>query len=104
MNTELSSSVPPEPSPQTPLTARERVLIEQLRQRPAMMERVQSILAIAEEAHGEMTADQVEGLLVEEMRKLGNATLRDWAGDVQERLTAKLRQKEASLRSRKKKR
>lgn len=104
MNTELSSSASPDPIPETPLTASERALLEKLRQRPAMMERVQSILAIAEEAHGEMTADQVEGLLVEEMRKLGNTTLRDWAGDVEERLTANLRQKEGGLRRRKKKR
>jgi len=103
MNTELSSSLSPAPSRQADLTARELELIEKLRQRPAMMARVQSILAIAEEAHGEMTADQVEGLLVEEMRQLGNATLRDWAGEVEERLTANLRQKDAALRSRKKK-
>ena len=104
MNTELPSPVPAKPSLPTHLTARELELIEKLRQRPDMMDRVQSILAIAEEAHGEMTADQVEDLLVEEMRKLGNTTLRDWAGDVEERLTANLRQKDATLRSRKKKR
>jgi hypothetical protein len=103
MNIELSSSLSPEPLLPSHLTAPERQLIEKLRRRPAMMERVQSILAIAEEAHGEMTADQVEGLLVEEMRKLGNTTLRDWAGEVQERLTASLRQRDATLRSRKKK-
>lgn len=103
-STELSSSLRPEPSLPATLTAPERQLIEKLRRRPAMMERVQSILAIAEEAHGEMTADQVEGLLVEEMRKLGNSTLREWAGGAQERLTESLRQKDVTLRSRKKKR
>jgi hypothetical protein len=104
MNSELSSSLRPEPSLPAYLTAPERQLIEKLRRRPAMMERVQSILAIAEEAHGEMSADQVEGLLVEEMRQLGNTTLRDWAGDVEARLTANLQQKGATLRRRKKKR
>jgi hypothetical protein len=69
-----------------------------------MMARVQSILDIAREAHGAMTADVVEALLVEEMRKLGNSTMREWAGGVQERLTQDLRQKSAALRSRKKKR
>lgn len=78
--------------------------MERLRRRPEMMERVRSILDIAGEANGAMTADQVEALLVEEMRKLGNTTLRDWAGGVQERLTAGLQQKDATVRSRKKKR
>jgi hypothetical protein len=93
-----------ETSAKSELSAAERQLIEKLRQRPQMMERVQSILAIAEEASGAMTADQVEGLLVEEMRKLGNTTLRDWAGGVQQRLETDLRQKEPTVRSRKKKR
>ena len=91
-------------SPDNEFSQAERRLIEKLRERPDMMERVQNILSIAEEAGGSMTADQVEALLVEEMRKLGNTTLRDWAVGVQERLGADLRQKETSLRSRKKKR
>jgi hypothetical protein len=86
------------------LSQEERQLIEQLRRRPEMMERVRSIMDIAQESNGAMTADQVEALLVEEMRKLGNTTMRDWAGRVQERLTADLRQKDPTVRSRKKKR
>jgi hypothetical protein len=78
-------------------------LIEGLRQRPEMMVRVQSILDIAREAGGAKTADQVEELLVEEMRKLGNSTMRDWAGGVQERLSVELRRQDGSVRSRKKK-
>ncbi|HWG88337.1 MAG TPA: hypothetical protein VN679_11205 [Candidatus Acidoferrales bacterium] len=81
----------------------ERELIERLRQRPEMMARVQSILDIAREAGGSKTADEVEELLVEEMRKLGNSTMREWAGGAQERLTQELRAKDATLRSRKKK-
>jgi len=80
----------------------ERELIERLRQRPEMMARVQSILDIAREAGGSKTADEVEELLVEEMRKLGNSTMREWAGGAQERLTQELRAKDATLRSRKK--
>lgn len=93
-----------ERSPKSELSPQERQLIERLRQRPEMMTRVQSILDLAREAHGAMTADQVEALLVEEMRKLGHSTMREWAGGVQERLSADLQQKEATLRSRKKKR
>ena len=90
--------------PDQELSQEERRLIEGLRQRPEMMARVQSILDIASEAGGAKTADQVEELLVEEMRKLGNSTMRDWAGGVQERLSAELRQEDLSVRSRKKKR
>lgn len=93
-----------ETSPESPLSQEERRLIEALRQRPEMMARVQGILDIAQEASGAMTADQVEALLVDEMRKLGNTTMRDWAGGVQERLGADLGQKDPTLRQRKKKR
>jgi hypothetical protein len=81
----------------------ERRLVERLRLRPEMLARVQCILDIAAEAGGTKTADEVEALLVEEMRQLGNTTMRDWAGGVQERLGAELREKNASVRSRKKK-
>ena len=53
------------------LTADEAKLIEGLRQRPDMMERMQSILKIARNENGPLkTADEVEGLLIEEMRRL----------------------------------
>jgi hypothetical protein len=91
-------------SPKSQLGQQEEQLIAALRQRPEMMARVQSILEIAREASGSKTADEVEELLVEEMRKLGNSTLREWAGGAQERLTEDLRQKDATLRRRKKKR
>ena len=88
---------------QTEFSQAERELIERLRQQPEMMVRVQSILDIAREAGGSKTADEVEQLLVEEMRKLGNSTMREWADGAQERLTQELRAKDASLCSRKKK-
>jgi len=93
-----------ETSPEGEFSQEERRLVERLRQRPEMLARVQSILDIAAEAGGAKTADEVEALLVEEMRQLGNTTMRDWAGGVQERLGAELREKNATLRSRKKKR
>ena len=91
-------------SPKGEISQEERRLVERLRQRPEMLARVQSILDIAAEASGSKSADEVEALLVEEMRQLGNTTMRDWAGGVQERLGAELREKNASLRRRKKKR
>jgi|GEM_PF-2312462 len=87
---------------QAEFSQEERELIERLRQRPEMMARVQSILDIAREAGGSKRADEVEELLVEEMRKLGNSTMKEWAGGAQKRLTQELRAQDATLRSRKK--
>lgn len=93
-----------ETSPKGEFSQEERQLIERLRARPQMMERVRSILDIAQEASGAMTADQVEALLVQEMRQLGNTAMRDWAGAAQEQVAEVLRRQEPTLRSRKKKR
>jgi hypothetical protein len=80
-------------------------MMERLRRHPEILDRVRSVLEIAENKEGPLkTADQVEELLIEEMRKLGNTTMRDWAGAAQERVGEVLRRKEPTLRSRKKKR
>ena len=86
-------------------TQAETQLIEQLRQHPEMMVRVQSILEIARNAEGPLkTADEVEELLIEEMRRLGNLTLSQWAIQAEERVSTELRSQDPSVRSRKKKR
>lgn len=80
-------------------------LIEQFREHPEMMVRVQSIMEIARNAEGPLkTADEVEELLIEEMRRLGNVTLSQWAIQAEERVSAELRSQDPSVRSRKKKR
>lgn len=87
------------------LSQTESRLIEQLRAHPEIMERFQSILALANAAKGPLkTADEIEDLLIEEVRKLGNTTMREWASKAEERVTAELKAQEATLRSRKKKR
>ena len=92
-------------SQSTTLSAQELQLIERLREHPELMERFQSILEISANAEGPVkSADEVEGLLIEEMRRLGNATMGDWATSVEKRLAEQLEQKDASARARKKKR
>jgi len=87
------------------LSQPEARLIEQLRQRPEMMERVQSILEIASNESGPLkTADQVEELLVEEMRRLGHSTMKHWATDAEEQVSTELQQQDPTVLSRKKKR
>ena len=80
-------------------------LIEQLRKHPEMMVRVQSLMEIARNADGPLkTADEVEELLIEEMRQLGNITLSQWAIQAEERVSTELKSQDPTVRSRKKKR
>lgn len=87
------------------LTQAEIRLIGQLREHPQMMVRVQSLLEIARNAEGPLkTADEVEELLIEEMRRLGNVTLSQWASQAEERVSTELKRQDSTVRSRKKKR
>lgn len=87
------------------LTAQEMKLMEQLRARPEMMERFQAILEISSSAEGPIkSADEIENLLVEEMRRLGNTTMGTWAAGAEERLVKQFKEEHPSARARKKKR
>lgn len=87
------------------LSAREEQLIERLRKHPELMERFQSILEISASADGSVkSADEVEGLLIEEMRRLGNTAMGDWASSAEKKLGEQLEQKDPSASARKKKR
>jgi hypothetical protein len=84
---------------------REVRLIEQLRQQPEMMERLRSILELTGDMEGPLkTADEVEELLIEELRRLGNTTLCQWATQAEARVSDELKGQDSTIRSRKKKR
>jgi hypothetical protein len=69
------------------------------------MVRVQSILEIAHHKDGPLkTADEVEELLIEEMRRLGSVTLHHLATQAEERVSVELQSQDPTVRSRKKKR
>ena len=69
------------------LSQEEIRLIERLRQQPRMMEGVERILEIANSAEGALkTADEIEELLIEEMRRLGNTTMTEWAIQAEQRV------------------
>jgi hypothetical protein len=79
-------------------------LIEQLRQQPEMMERLRSILELTRSADGRLkTADQVEELLIQELRRLGNTTLCQWAKQAEAHVSNELKAQDPTIRSRKKK-
>lgn len=87
------------------LSASELQLIEQLRQHPEMKERIQSILNLTCNTEGPLkTADEVEELLVQAMRQLGNTSMRQWATHAEERVSQELKSQDSTVRSRKKKR
>ena len=91
-------------SPTAKLSAQELQLIEQLREHPLLLERFQAILAITANADGPLkSADEVEGLLLEETRRLGNTTMGSWAARAEQRLAEQWKQKDASAGVRKKK-
>ena len=91
---------------QTKLTNEELQLIEQLRKRPELLERFRTILEISDGTEGAIKkADEIEALLIEEMRRLGNATMTSWAGQAEQTLAQQLVQKkDPSAGVRKKKR
>lgn len=87
------------------LTTEEARLIEGLRRHPDMMERVQNILEIVHNEDGPLkTADEVEAMLVEEMRRLGHSTMSQWATGAEERVSTELQSQDPTVLSRKKKR
>jgi len=87
------------------LSASELRLIKQLRKHPEMLERVQSILDLTSNKDGSnKKADEVEDLLVQEMRQLGHASLSEWAVQTEEQTSQEARARDPAVRSRKKKR
>src|SRR3974377_96956 len=93
------------PSQPPALNAAELQLIEQLRKYPELFERVRSVLEIAASAEGPIRkADEIEALLIEEMRRLGHATMESWAVKAEQTLAGRLKQTDASASIRKKKR
>lgn len=83
----------------------EAQLLERLRQHPEMMARVQRILDIAYNTEGPLkSADQVEELLIQEMRRLGNTSMHQWATQAEQRVSRELKAQDGTVRSRKKKR
>jgi hypothetical protein len=86
------------------LNAAELQLIEQLRRYPELFDRFRSLLEISASAEGPIKrADEIEALLIEAVRRLGQATLETWAGRAEQTLADQLKQKDASASVRKKK-
>jgi hypothetical protein len=85
-------------------TKRENELIQRLRSRPDLWERFEAILALTEAEGGELrTADAVESLLAQEVRRLGSEAMHDWAARAEERTAREFQNANPKATVRKKK-
>ena len=85
--------------------AAEQRFLERLRQHPELRARFESILELAHNTDGPLkTADQVEELLIEKLRQLGNVSMNQWAQQAEARVSDELKAADNTVRSRKKKR
>jgi len=86
-------------------TLAEAQFMVRLRQQPELLARFQSILELTGNAAGPLpTADEIEELLIQELRQLGNVSMNRWATRAEQRVGEELKAQDASVRSRKKKR
>ena len=65
---------------------REQRLLNALRERPELLERFEAILALTDSQEGALrSADEIEELLIEEVRRLGHGAMEQWAKGAEER-------------------
>jgi 5'-deoxynucleotidase YfbR-like HD superfamily hydrolase len=87
------------------LSPAEQKLIDRLRDHPELMERFQHLLEISSNADGTVKkADEIEALLIQELRRLGKVTMESWGSGVERTLVEQLKQKDPSATAHKKKR
>lgn len=94
-----------EPKKSSQKHQREQRLLEQLRGRPDLFERIESIIALAQEPEDGPVrkADDVEHLLIEQLRQLGNETLTNWAKSAEEKVSCQLKSQSVKVQQREKK-
>ncbi len=94
------------PSPlSNPLSAEEATLMARLRKRPELKERLEAVLRICAAEEGELrSADEIEALLIEEMRKLGLTSMQQWAKAAEARVGAQYQEQHPGSYCGKKKR
>ena len=70
-------------------TDRDRVLLERLNRHPHLRARMESLLAVVEDAAGDCAkADAAERRVIDELRQMGNEALTAWAEHGVERQAA----------------
>ena len=87
------------------LSSREKRLLAKLGEHPELFDRVESILNLtSQEGSGAVkSVDEIESLLIEELRKLGNQTLTSWAVNAEQKVSDDYRKNKAGVQQRCKK-
>jgi hypothetical protein len=82
---------------------RAQEVARRLASNPKQLERFESILDLSQSDELK-TLDEIEGVLIDEVRKLGGETLSSWASRREEHVAKKLREENQEARLREKKR
>ncbi len=82
---------------------RAQELARRLEHNPELLTRFESIMNLSE-SDDLKTVDDIEGVLIDEVRKLGGETLGSWASRREEQLAKKLHEENKGVRMREKKR
>lgn len=89
---------------QRPSQSKEKWLIEKLKENPELMERFETIIKITESTDDpKQTADEVEELLLEAVRKLGKTSMESWAEKVEEKTAEEFKRQNEKVHYGKKK-
>lgn len=77
---------------------KDELLLTRLNHHPALRERLETLLNLVENVAGDCTkADAAEQAVIEELRKLGNATLQEWAEQAVHHAAATVRTQQPDL-------
>ena len=82
---------------------RAQEVVRRLEHNPELLARFETILDLSQSDELK-TVDEIESVLIEEVRKLGGETLESWASRREEQLAQKLREENEKVRLREKKR
>lgn len=82
-----------------------KTFLNQLQERPELLAQFESILGIAAGGSEDApirTADEIESLVIDATRKLGNSTMQEWAQGAQERAIESCKKEHPKARLKKK--
>lgn len=96
----MSKTSKPSKSPNP--TPEEKEVIEQMRRHPELLKRIQGILNLADESG--CTADELEDLLIPEVRALGLAAMDSWSKQGEKEIGDQFKQSHPGAQQSKKKR
>ena len=81
------------PKKKLELSESEERVVEAMRRRPQIRERMEAILSLSLSHEGQEVkkADEIEAMLIEELRALGASTMQEWGAGAEEAIAEKHR-------------